>query len=383
MNARRDDIANVSAIVSGGLVSWLIHPLIGIGIGAATYILAKYPNIATKWNQGLVNVPPMETLRALSAAWYKMRMDFSNSSLKSIELLDNKEAATIHELSSVLGQNLHSRIPEQFIPAISEESWYGRIMNNNVTGLRDEVQRLGRPLKVSCSSLSVACVAVLKGLRQHNIDAELVIDSPSGLEQAKRINDDSVDFYLIADAPFFLVDNEELGYYKRIHEIYRERQGVVKKKGKSKGTPSIWTYPDSSAKLQLKIARQRSLQRKFSLPPVLKERMISLKGIATCHEFMSSGDYIFAWEPLLSPLCSNPVLEYLEGSDYELTISLFAHERIFHDTSLISAFSNFLIGEWNYCSMNGVYAWARLVRDKTFRENFAIGSGSNILVNSP
>ena len=375
MNVRRDDIANVSAIVSGGLVAWLIHPLIGVGVGATTYILTKHPQAVSRWSRELVRVPGADTLIALSAAWDKMRQDFRYSSLRSFEILDSNDEATVHELTQLLGNDVRDRLPDSAQREFTEESWHGKVLEKAARDLRDEIQKIGRPLRICCSSISVVCVAVLKGLHQHGIDVELTIDAPSGLEQAKRISADSFDLMVLADAPFFLLEKDELRAYRRMHEVFRERQGILKRSGTSHGTPTIWTYPDSSAKLQLKIARQRSLQRRFSLPAVLQERPVSLKGIATCSDFMSTGDYIFAWEPLLSSLRSDTRLEYVDGSSYDLTISLFAHKNLVAYPKLVSAFSDVFIGEWNYCGMNRLFAWARLLGDGGFRDSFVIGSG--------
>lgn len=90
---------------------------------------------------------------------------------------------------------------------------------------------------------------------------------------------------------------------------------------------------------------------------------------------MAAGDYVFAWEPLLDSLVEDPRLELLKGSRYDLTVSLFCREDHLNRRTLVAAFSDLLIAEWNYCAARPLFSWSRLLADKNFRESFILGSG--------
>ena len=200
----------------------------------------------------------------------------------------------------------------------------------------------------------------MKGFSQRGLSIDLVLDSASGVIQAKSAAKATpFDFVVAADAPFFLCEPQILEHYHRMHEVSRETQGILRRIGKrGANSPLIWTYPDSSATLQLRLARQKIFPKSYQIPVGVREKPASLSGIPICCEYMKPGDYIFAWEPLLSMLAENDNLELLKDSRFDLTISLFCNQDHRSNTKLLEAFSNMFIAEWNYCSKHLLIAWA-------------------------
>ncbi len=309
----------------------------------------------------------------------KLSADLNKGALGSPSRMKLKESDIVSDLSVIRdlqASNLN------IVSEVKASSWDGVINLNSLSTLKERMQKLGRALSIDCASINVASYAALLGLWERKIDLNIVTKNASGLEQAMNLADsfkvqDGYDFVIAADAPFSLYLNPYLEQYQRVVKLNSESQKAFRFKGgeNEKNLPTCWIYPSSSVEHQLRIAKANP--ERFNLPLQYKEQeLTSLADYRHLNEFMKPGDYVFAWQPLSDYLEANmSFLEIVPGTEFEISISLYAHQRFTEENLLLNSFFDLFVAEWSLVEMDRLKAINRVLVNEQIISDFGRGMG--------
>lgn len=326
------------------------HPL--LDVSSSDTIKEKGAAFQTEYYTQMIATQgdPTVSPEIYSGILTKLEQDFKLGALDTPKIfqLIHKQAET--HLAPLSGFTDTGRFISLDLSAISDDSWWGVQPNPSIKILRNTVQKLGRPIRVSCSSINVAAYAVLKGFLQREIPIEVFPNNASGREQVITLADAGpiFDFVVCADAPMFLDRNHNVKLYIKIFEVYREEQFLLRKRGNHRANrPTVLVYQASSAEQQFLLACAN--RDKFPLSEKFKdEPLLHMVDFTRVSEFMKPGDMVFAWGALVQSLMSNQSLVKVKGSDFALTVSMFCHPDWFGRTKELNAFFDLFVAEWRF-----------------------------------
>jgi hypothetical protein len=309
----------------------------------------------------------------------KLKQDFARGALLSRNEFKNVHVQAEADLMPIRRGTDVRRFAPLNLSAVSELSWWGSPNSRSVDTLRRTVQRLGRRILVSCSSVNVAACAALKGFfLRHGVAIDVDPNDASGREQAvtiARVSNPKFDFVVCADAPMFLDRRHNVKLYAKIFEVYHEEQFLLRKDGTPTGArPKVHVYQASSAQQQYLLARAKGDC--FPLPERAKEEpLLHMADFTRLSKVMGPGDMVFAWGALAQSLMRDQFLAKVAGGDFALTVSMFRHPDWSSRNKELQALLDLFVTEWNFCADRPKVAFRRVVTDQAFLDSFARGGG--------
>ena len=230
---------------------------------------------------------------------------------------------------------------------------------------------------VNCECIEPAAVVVLAFLRdRYALPIKIFSEDYSGRQQVLRISNNSDPHLLItANAAFNFGAHDYAKHYNMVMELHWEFQGLLVFKRENKNEGLVYVYDSSSATEQYEI--HKDLLKSMKKQIRLYESIGSLVEELDCDR-LRPGDYIIAWEPLLTGLLnrSKGRLRRVRQSQFRHLISIYAREDIVRDESdclenMLSAFRYV----WKACIDDPPHAERMLLKQKNVLAQMAIGAG--------
>ena len=301
----------------------------------------------------------------------KLLFDVRESPLRpdvNLEKARNTSLATLRAAAVIPPTD--KRIPSNPILTFSEGAWKGLPPPECIQRL----QEMGRPIEVSCSCVEVAASATIKAMSDL-FEVNVVANSsdPNGYAQVRSVaEDDSIDFVIAPNAPFFLAGMPRLERtFRMLFPVHGELQYVFRRRGTLwSEVKRIHVLPQSSAEEQ--VLGERHTPRGES--PKIEMPEITAATIPNLLLDLDRPDSVLVWEPLASALRRHPEVEREEESVFRLWISLFSHRRWQHARmrNQLRAFQEVFLASWIRCASEPQYAVGLLARDAEFRQSFAV-----------
>lgn len=253
---------------------------------------------------------------------------------------------------------------------------------------------------VNCESVEVAALATLLNCREkYGFGVDILQEDQSGRQVVLRLNsNDSADFVIAANAPFFLLGIDKALDYCLVAPIHAEEQLLLRKRGRRRSRfSSILVYSDSSAKEQFLNMKRNRKQRPIwgarepwsneIVAEVMRAKPIyvdSLVDLVQSSKHLLPGDFVIAWQPLSDGLRLMDKSLIPVSEPFHLWVSLFAHRRWFEGSlnALRVDFLRMFLYEWRICRRFRSWAWSNVSCDPDFRYYFGGGAGaeSNSLI---
>jgi hypothetical protein len=196
-----------------------------------------------------------------------------------------------------------------------------------------------------------------------------------GREQTADINNkaETYDFVIVADSAFFYSTEKSPRSYRLLFPCFYEDQYILQKPSRVANKESsvipferalpperLLVFPWSSANAQAE--SQKDLL--TSCTQVYIEYADLVK-IATD---LQPPEAVVAWEPIASALIRERGLKKIEGTEYRVWISAYAHRKYVEsptsaETKFLRAFEEVFIASWNFCEGHREYAWSLVMQD--------------------
>ena len=304
----------------------------------------------------------------------QLALNFKNSSLKNLNIINKSFNKTIQELK---------------IASIYDESrishWQDHnslLANKSLNVLDDKSVKILRQfgeINISCASIYQAPIVVLKSLRfRHGIKINLdynYLHSPDQLANLRQHREHHFCFFTVA--PFFLTDVTTASKFRlilpctfNIQSLFQIPHTSTKRKKK------VYIFEGSSAhawhRASDKLVKNKLPQEKEFIKSEDIVKIIS-------NGLLDSSSSIVIHEPLASTLSKKYQLQRMKNKTTERWICLFSHKDFIESKALqkqkvLSAFLNAFISEWNYCQAQIMYSIGKM-DDEVYLDSLRQGTG--------
>jgi hypothetical protein len=319
-------------------------------------------------SKGLIPSFPLFAWRAVRAqAERKLNSDFDNSPLSS-------RSSAILALQGAIGTMVKARLVMQNDPRLPKEELIDKITEASWIGLSAEkdLKILSKhgPISISCTAVPVAAIAVFRHINEkyhhkYGVSIEVVSNYLYGPDLVKAVNkDDRFDFIVTVDSPFYIAGKGEARKYRQLFPICWDANYAVRKSvPEAKITREILFCPESAAEEQILVA-----------PATLagaRSTEVDFADLSTLVDRLDAGQAILSWDPIASTLAQHPYLEKEFGTEYRVWRSLYCHRKYNRNQTLLRAFVNVFVAEWNYYNYHRAEAANVVLSDKTLLAYFA------------
>lgn len=357
----------------------------GAALGSETVSIVSFAGLAIGTLFGTYlgeGVPVPERLRGLirrlseddlyRIKLEKLLLDIRESPLRTDVNLKTAFGRSIANLleANIVGDR-DPRIPSSPLLTFSENAWKGEPAIQDIKAL----QTLGRPIMVNCSCINVAASATLKAMADlFEINVIPYFGDPNGYSQVRTVaDDDSVDFLVTANAPFFMAGISRLARrFRLLFPVHGEFQYVFKRSGTLwEEVKRVHILPQSSAEEQVLGGRHMPKTRS---PSPVETLEIPASAIPNLLLDLDRPEAVVVWEPLASSLRRHPEVEREEESVFRFWISLFCQKR-WRGPKMrraLTAFEEVFLAAWVRCKSNPNYAINLLRYDDQYQKDFAL-----------
>lgn len=298
----------------------------------------------------------------------KLANDFHASFLDSTESLSQASRKALYNLhqANLLPRTGEPRI-DTFPSNLPPGLWSGELLPNTIKTLRD----IGT-IHIRCAAIYPAIVATVASLKEKFCPSiEIHVEVANSIELVTLINREQYDDIIFAaEDPFFLVGRQGSFAYRRVIPVLRAPQWVFGRRG-AEEQRRVYVVSGSSAAAQILSGFGSS-----SRPEL---QFIDAAEIVSRAISLNEGEQMPVWDPIASKLLSEPTLEVVRDSRYDIHVSMFARRERWYGSSpkerALRTFVHAFIAEWNVCRFEVDRCIALLRLEPEFSVAFARGSG--------
>jgi hypothetical protein len=299
----------------------------------------------------------------------KMRLDFKCSLLSSPSLVASalKKSWKKLEVARLIDTN-KAAFEELRVASVT---WSGICSPESLNLLKSYGEII-----VECPSFHSGAIAVLKSLRKRlGIDIKLNYESAYAQELFRKIEDSNkvCDFLVVADSPLLFSNIKAMEDYQFSLPCYFADQFVFKhKKSSDRKFKKILIISETSLEehfryLNFSSANRLSAEKEYIDSPDMSSRLNAFE----------LDEMIIVWEPLASAFSRKASIEKIPEMTYQTLVSLYSHINWKKPSkrSLLKAFEEVFVSEWNYCNLQQDHTSSLLKKDHKYLIHLAISSG--------
>lgn len=231
-------------------------------------------------------------------------------------------------------------------------------------------------LRVNCECIEPAGIVALTYLKElYAVPMRIFSGDFSGREQVVRISQDPTTQLLItANAAYNLSATSYASCYRQVMELHWEEQRLLVWGSENKKSGRVFIYDSSSASEQYYkwkdyLDSKNKREERYESLGWLFDEIDSGR--------LSRGDYIIAWEPLISGLQKRTKgrLKSVRKSNFRHLISIYAREDLVRRNKEMASFLEAFRYIWVACMNDQDLAISKLLTNKELLLHLTIGAG--------
>jgi hypothetical protein len=255
---------------------------------------------------------------------------------------------------------------------VASAAWSGICSAESLRRLRGHGEII-----IECVNISVGAIAVLKSLQKRlRIDIKLNYESAYAQELFRKIENSNkvCDFLVVANSPLLFSNIKAMEDYQFFLPCFFADQFVFKHKSSSRRCQLKKVLMISETSLE---EHFRYLNFSSSSRLSAEKECVDLPEMSSRLDAFELDEMIVVWEPLASIFSRKSSMEKIPEMTYQTLVSLYSHISWKKPVkrSLLKAFEEVFVSEWNYCNRLQDHASSLLIEDEKYLIYLAISAG--------